>query len=75
MGHRFLISTNRPLEPTVMLGIAEGRINPIDKSPLSGPVNQKPNRYVKHTHTYVGKENRHVRKTIPDFVLLMCDKR
>lgn len=43
-----------------MLGIAEGRINPIDKSPLRGPVSQKPNHYVKHT--YVGKENRHVSK-------------
>ncbi|KAF9541251.1 Rad2 nuclease [Mortierella hygrophila] len=45
-----------PLDPTVMLGIAEGRINPIDKTPLNGPVNQRPNRYVKHN--YVGKENR-----------------
>lgn len=45
-----------PLDATVMLGIAEGRINPIDKTPLSGPVNQRPNHYVKHA--YVGKENR-----------------
>ncbi|KAF9141617.1 Rad2 nuclease [Linnemannia schmuckeri] len=45
-----------PLEPAVILGIAEGRISPIDKTPLSGSVNQRPNYYVKHS--YVGKENR-----------------
>ncbi|KAF9120270.1 Rad2 nuclease [Mortierella sp. 14UC] len=45
-----------PLEPAVMRGIAEGRLNPIDKTPLSGPTNMRSNHYVKHT--YVGKENR-----------------
>ncbi|KAG0275956.1 Rad2 nuclease [Linnemannia exigua] len=45
-----------PLEPSVMRGIAEGRLNPIDKTPLSGPVSRRSNYNAKHS--YAGKENR-----------------
>jgi len=47
---------------TVVQGIAEGTINPIDKTTLRGPVNQRTNHFVKHT--YVGKENRPVSATV-----------
>ncbi|KAF9924785.1 Rad2 nuclease [Linnemannia zychae] len=50
-----------PLEPTVLQGIAEGRINPIDKTPLSGLMSKRSNHYVKYS--YAGKENRHVTKS------------
>ncbi|KAF9081125.1 Rad2 nuclease [Mortierella sp. AD031] len=47
-----------PLEPTMMQGIAAGKINPIDKTALSAPAHRRLAHYTKHT--YAGKENRPV---------------